>query len=423
MKLRLKIYLAIIYITFFVTLFYMWEGFDLKQTITMIGLMMMIYIFNLDVVRDLQSGISYTIVLPFVIPGIVYLSPAYAMLFVFTSEFLIYHKKEWYKRLYNGSKDAFSILLASVFFHQIFSIVNVTILFTPEFFVILFLAAFIYTVTNILLLLTVITLEKGTFDVNSFISIISITKSAFLTVFLGLINTILFYYTNLVGVAIFTFLIYFIKPALQYRFIFDNELSTYTKFILHILKQMDPITHTHSERVKYWTVLMAKKMELPQSEIRQLSQAASWHDVGKIEIPLEIIDKPGKLTAEEYELMKTHPEKGYQLVKDMHFFKKFLPVIRHHHERVDGNGYPLGLKGEEIPLHARIMAITDAFDAMTSDRSYREGMTMEEAVDELRNYAGTQFDQRLIEIFIEALKDEYGENYERFNKEILANVS
>ncbi len=186
---------------------------------------------------------------------------------------------------------------------------------------------------------------------------------------------------------------------------------------------MDPITHSHSERVKFWTVLLAEKMGLPKSEIRQLSQAASWHDIGKIEIPMNIIDKPGKLTDEEYFLMQSHPEKGYQLVKDMHFFKNFLPVIRHHHEKYDGTGYPMGLSRQDIPLHARIMAITDAFDAMTSDRSYRTGIPMEKAVDELLRYSGSQFDPNIVPIFIEALKENYGPQYEGFDKKILMQVS
>ncbi len=345
------------------------------------------------------------------------------MIFMFVSSFLINVKKEWYKKLFNASKNGIAIFTASFIFHYFFPSITLYDLYNPFLLIILMISTLLYEILTMLFVFIVVTIEKRKFDVNSFISAVTSTKSAYLTVFLGIINVVLFYYTNLIGVALFTFLIYFIRPALQYRYIFDNELSTYTTFILHILKQMDPITYGHSERVKYWTILMAKKMKLPQSEIRQLSQAASWHDVGKIEIPLNIIDKPSKLTDEEYALMKSHPEVGYQLVKEMHFFKKFLPVIRCHHEKIDGTGYPMGLKGEEIPMHARIMAITDAFDAMTYDRSYRQGMPLKDAVEELLRYSGTQFDENLVKVFIEALKDKFGDNYEKYTKELLSEVS
>lgn len=417
MKLNLKLYLAGIYSLFLSMLFLIWNGIDIKQIVEMIGFVFLMVLFNSEIVRDLQSNVYFLIVLPFFMPAIVYLDPFYAMVFMSVSAIIIFHKLIWYKKLFNISIFGIGILVSSLIFQYLYPDINGNVpIFNSGFFLAIVLLAYLNTLLNNVFIFIVVSLEKGKFDVNNFISLISSTKSAFITVFLGLINVILFYYLNLIGVAIFTFLVYFIKPALQYRQIFDNELSTYTNFVLHVLKQMDPITHTHSERVKFWTVLLATKMELPQSEIRQLSQAASWHDIGKIEVPIEIIDKPWKLTQEEYEIIKSHPERGYQLVKDMHFFKKFLPVIRHHHEKYDGTGYPLGLKGEQIPLHARIMAITDAFDAMTADRSYRMGMSMKDAVDELLRYSGTQFDAKIVSIFVEALQDEYGENYEKFDK-------
>ncbi|MFX0559133.1 HD-GYP domain-containing protein [Tepidibacillus infernus] len=424
MRLNLKIYLTGIYSLFLILLLITWNGLNIKQIIEMIGFVILMVLFNSEIVRDLQSNLYFLIVLPFVTPVMVFLDPFYAMVFISVSAMAIYHKQVWYKKLFNVTMYGISIAIPTLIFHSIYPDANSNqTIFTFGFFLTILLLSYLNTLLNNIFIFIVVSLEKGKFDINGFISLISSTKSALLTVFIGLINVVLFYYTNLVGVAIFTFLVYFIKPALQYREVFDNELSTYTNFVLHVLKQMDPITHTHSERVKFWTVLLATKMELPQSEIRQLSQAASWHDIGKIEVPIEIIDKPWKLTQEEYEIIKSHPERGYQLVKDMHFFKKFLPVIRHHHEKYDGTGYPLGLKGEQIPLHARIMAITDAFDAMTADRSYRMGMSMKDAVDELLRYSGTQFDAKIVSIFVEALQDEYGENYEKFDKKILMNLN
>lgn len=251
--------------------------------------------------------------------------------------------------------------------------------------------------------------------INSFLTLL---KTSTLTIFLGLINVFIFYYFGIIGIAISTFITYFMKPMINFQSIISNELSTFTDFVLHIIKLYDPITYSHSERVKRWTVMIAKEMKLSSKQIHELSQAASWHDIGKLEIPNEILNKDGKLTVEEYEIVKTHPEIGYQLVKDMHFFKDYLPVIRYHHERIDGKGYPLGLKGDEISLHARIMCVADSFDAMTSKRSYKPGMTMKEAVEELKRCAGTQFDPKVVKIFVQALEKKYGAEFQKWAKQV-----
>lgn len=418
----LKIYIGLFFTIFVATLTYSWTGIKVDEILIMLGLAILIILFNIDTIKDLQSNNLYFIFRPFTIPAIVYLDTFYLMILVAIVLTVKLFKQPWYKKGFNISAIGFSKFISSSIFLYFYPNVTADIIFSQKFLIILLTVVLLDIFLDNLFVFIVASLEKGSFNVNSFITLSSTVKTSLLTLFLGLINVILFYYTNLIGVAVFTFLVYFIKPALQYREIFDNELSTYTNFVLHILKQMDPITHSHSERVKFWTVLLAKKMGLPSTEIRQLSQAASWHDIGKIEIDLEILNKPGRLVPEEYDLIKEHPEQGYQLVKDMHFFKKFLPVIRHHHERYDGTGYPMGLKGESIPLHARIMAITDAFDAMTSDRSYRTGMEMADAVEELLRHSGPQFDPKLVNIFIQALKDEYGENYEHFYKEIIMDV-
>lgn len=422
MKISLKIYLGIIYLLYLITIFYSWSGFNRNQLMLALGLLLLTILFDIDILKDLQSNMDYMIIRPFSIPALVYLDTFYVILFISLFLLIKLRKKIWYKKLFNVASFSISLFLSSYIFHYFIPNISGEIIFTSKFFVVLLFIVSLNILFDSLLVLFVASLEKGKFNVDSFITIMTTIKTSILTLFLGLINVILFYYTNLIGVAVFTFLVYFIKPALQYREIFDNELSTYTSFVLHLIKQTDPVTHAHSARVKFWTVLLATKMKLSLSDIRQLSQAASWHDVGKIEIPFHIINKPGKLTDEEYDLVKNHPERGYELVKEVHFFKKFLPVIRYHHERYDGAGYPSGLKGEEIPLHARIMAITDAFDAMTSDRSYRDGMEMKVAVEELKRNAGTQFDPKLVNIFIEALKEEYGQSFEKYNKEIIMNV-
>jgi len=419
---KLKIYISLIFFIYFAAIIYSWNGLEFENILITLGFTILIALFNFEMIKDLQSDSHYFIIRPFTIPAIVYLEPFYAMLMIGIILLIKLHKQPWYKKGFNAAAMGLSLFVSSYTFQLFYLDITSEDLFSPIFLIILFTSALLNFLLDSFFVFVAASLEKGKFNVNSLITLSTTMKTSLLTLFLGLINVILFYYTNLIGVAVFTFLVYFIKPALQYREIFDNELSTYTNFVLHILKEMDPVTHAHSGRVKFWTVLLATKMKLPASEVRQLSQAASWHDVGKIEIPFHIINKPGKLTDEEYDLVKNHPERGYELVKELHFFKKFLPVIRYHHERYDGEGYPTGLKGEAIPLHARIMAITDAFDAMTSDRSYRKGMEMGEAVEELRKYAGTQFDPKLVNIFVDALKEEYGQGFEKYNKEIIMNV-
>jgi putative nucleotidyltransferase with HDIG domain len=134
-------------------------------------------------------------------------------------------------------------------------------------------------------------------------------------------------------------------------------------------------------------------------EVNEVKTAGLLHDIGKIIIPIEIITKEGKLTAEEYDLIKGHPEIGFRILNSTHDMRNIANIVLNHHERWDGLGYPRGIKTDEIPLQSRIIAIADAFDAMTSKRSYREVCTNREALDEIIRCSGTQFDPKLSQIF------------------------
>jgi HD-GYP domain-containing protein (c-di-GMP phosphodiesterase class II) len=145
---------------------------------------------------------------------------------------------------------------------------------------------------------------------------------------------------------------------------------------------------------------IAEKLELPEEECKSLRYAAFLHDVGKIGIHESILAKEGRLTEEEYRMMQTHPSMGAEIIKGVEFLKPVVPLVYHHQERYDGKGYPGGLSGEAIPLGARIVAVLDTFDAMTSDRPYRKAMGLDQAMIELRRCAGTQFDPRVVDAFI-----------------------
>jgi diguanylate cyclase len=156
----------------------------------------------------------------------------------------------------------------------------------------------------------------------------------------------------------------------------------------------------HTERVSQYCEAIATAMNLSEKEITEIKIAGSLHDIGKIMVPPELLNKPGKLTNDEYEIIKKHPETGYQILKAVDEYACLSEFILYHHERWDGHGYPAGLKQEEIPLQARMIAVADAYEAMTAKRPYQKIRTTEEAKAELKRCSGTQFDPKIVEIFL-----------------------
>lgn len=162
----------------------------------------------------------------------------------------------------------------------------------------------------------------------------------------------------------------------------------------------DRYTARHSRVVTRLALLLADTIQLSSEERSVLELSAWMHDVGKIGVPDSILTKPGSLTKDELAVMMVHPVKGGEIVGEIEELGPVADVIRHHHERVDGGGYPDGLRGEAIPLASRIILIADAFEAMTADRSYRRGLDPEAALGELRKHSGTQFDAELVRAFV-----------------------
>lgn len=175
--------------------------------------------------------------------------------------------------------------------------------------------------------------------------------------------------------------------------------------LLQTLRERDPYTYGHCRRVARSAKLLAQSAGLSEADQQVIEVASIFHDLGKIGIPDSVLLKPGKLTPEEEAIMREHPVKSAEIIAPLAaipFFRATLPGIRHHHERYDGKGYPDGVMGERIPLSARILLISDTFDAMTTNRPYRSKLSAEQAYKELRIFAGRQFDQHLVEIFLKA---------------------
>jgi HD-GYP domain-containing protein (c-di-GMP phosphodiesterase class II) len=188
--------------------------------------------------------------------------------------------------------------------------------------------------------------------------------------------------------------------------------------LVSALEARDPYTEAHAGRIRDLAVSIAIAMQLPPDQRRAVRLGAILHDVGKIGISDAILLKPGPLTDEEWVIMKTHPEIGERMLKGIDFLAPALPVVRHHHERWDGDGYPDGIGGQDIPVGARIVAVCDAFDAMTSDRPYRKSLGKERACAELRRNSGSQFDPHCVDLLVDVVSrlgdDHLEERFVRF---------
>jgi len=189
----------------------------------------------------------------------------------------------------------------------------------------------------------------------------------------------------------------------------NRELETFYFETVNALAQAieakDVYTGGHGDRLVDFAISVAERLNVSDEERVWLKYAAALHDIGKIGVKEAILTKPGKLTPEEYEEMKTHPAKGAEIIKEVKFLAPVVPIVYHHQERYDGKGYPAGLSGHQIPIGSRIVAVLDAFDAMTTNRPYRKGLPTEVAIDELRRYSGVQFDPQVVEAFIQAISE------------------
>ena len=189
------------------------------------------------------------------------------------------------------------------------------------------------------------------------------------------------------------------KLELMHEELKKVNLAT-VKTLAKAIEAKDSFTIGHCTRVQQYSLIIAKSLNLSKSQLERLEYGAYMHDIGKLGVSEAILIKPGKLTKKEYDEVCLHPVIGENILKDIEVFQPLLPMVRNHHEDYNGEGYPDKLKGEKIPLMARILHIVDVFDAVTSNRSYRLSMKTEQALDILRSGKGTQFDPDLVDIFI-----------------------
>jgi len=183
----------------------------------------------------------------------------------------------------------------------------------------------------------------------------------------------------------------------------QSTLVTITTLMI-ALEEKDRYTAGHTKRVTQYSRMIGQAMGLPNEDIEVLSRACQVHDIGKLVIDVSCIQKPGPLSQEEWDRVTRHPEIGHNIIQPLKFLRRESTIIRHHHERVDGTGYPFGLQGDEIDLLTKILTVADSYDAMTSMRSYKVNMTTDDAIGELHRCSGSQFDPEVVSAFTSLLR-------------------
>ena len=171
------------------------------------------------------------------------------------------------------------------------------------------------------------------------------------------------------------------------------------------LEADEPYTHGHSHRVARYAVQIGRRMNLSPRDLETLEYAGLLHDIGKIAITNDIVCKPARLSKDEFDILSSHPEIGSEIVEQMEFLNQAADMVRHHHERPDGQGYPDGLKGDQISLGSHILNLCDAIDAMCSNRPYRAALTLDQCMEEVRRFRGSQFDERVVDTFVQLVEE------------------
>lgn len=221
-----------------------------------------------------------------------------------------------------------------------------------------------------------------------------ILPGVFIT-FVALVAVVIIYYSNRRT----------IKTERKYR----KELEEFNKSIIgaftNCIDGKDAYTNGHSYRVAQYTMMLGKKLGLNEETLEKYYNIGLLHDIGKISIPDAILTKPGKLTPEEFDIIKSHAQRGYDILKDVKIQEDIAAGAHYHHERFDGKGYPEGLSGKQIPLVARIIAVADAFDAMSSTRSYRKKLPLDYIMQEIERCTGSQFDPEISKALLELYKE------------------
>jgi putative nucleotidyltransferase with HDIG domain len=316
----------------------------------------------------------------------------------------------WYKTLFNGANILLSAGIAGIcykFFGGISGSIDFSNLLLP-------LLACI--VAYVLINETIMSWLMATITGESFISswwsnLLFAARDCIFVAPLGVLMAIAYLQYDMLGIFLFLGPLllarYAYKLYIDMRRVYIDTVKSFSQAI----EIKDPYTQGHSMRVGEYAVALGKRMKLPQKKLENLKMAAILHDIGKIGVEESILNKPGRLTEEEFDKIKQHPENGFKILQDIEFLKDVSAIILDHHEKVDGTGYPNGKKQEEISTEAAILSIADVYDAVTSDRPYRKALTVKQAFDIIEEGKGKHFKSPLADEFISMIKEQGSEEH------------
>ena len=409
MSLKLKIYIGTVVILATVLFIYLIPSLPAFSDIWLPFIFFLVLsVFSEFFPVNLPMGGVMSIGFPVDYALILVYGPALSMIVTILSALIaeiIERKSSWFKILFNISQLALSAGIAGLVYQNTGGIVGF-----QNFLKFVFpatLCALTYCFVNLILVTVVISLAQGSriftvWRVNFKENLATYLAEAPL----GFLMTIIY-----VQVGIFGILLFFLPLLLARR---SFELYTkMRKMYLETIRALaaaidakDPYTKGHSERVAQMAVSLARELNLPEGEIENLEYSALLHDIGKIGIDEKILRKDDGLTNEEYDKIKKHTITGAKIIEPVDFLKKSYQAIYHHHERFNGNGYPDGIKEEDIPLAARIISVADAYDAMNSNRPYRKKLSRDKIIKELKEQSGKQFDPKIVKALITILERE-----------------
>ncbi|HZK11950.1 MAG TPA: HD domain-containing phosphohydrolase [Atribacterota bacterium] len=354
---------------------------------------------------DLPVGGRVTIGFPIDFVVILAYGPAWAILITFFGEIIaeaITRKTLWYKALFNASQYALSAGIAGIVYQGLGGVVGAANL--SNYIVPAAICAIIYFLINSNLFMIVISLAEK-------VPILSVWKNRIRGVIatyialapIGFIMALVYTSIGVWGIILFFFPLFLARRSFE---LYTKMRKMYLETIRALaaaIDAKDPYTKGHSERVAETSVALAQELNLSDRDIENIEYTALLHDIGKIGIADSILGKKDSLTSQEFDKIKEHPIMGAKIIEPVDFLKNSYEAIYHHHERYNGKGYPDGIKSEDIPILARIIAVADAYDAMGSDRPYRKKLNMDAILKELKNQSGEQFDPEVVKALISVL--------------------